>query len=451
MITKKTQVEIIQELKEEVMNSNYEKIECYSNGRYETVKLIGTTYLKEKMDYGFHIYHIHEPNKNNQLAGVNGTLSEMYYDLRNRVYWIKRNNKEVKFSPRNVDAIFNQHSSLSKIFNLISTENNKGLYHSAYKELGKIKEEKTEMFGRFFHRLITNYSYFELLHKAGVKVSHNYRVANPNGTSPREILGLSKTKWKMVSQYGLEPRNIVHYDEKHDTRMLSYLAYVRKLEDEYGIEKMKEFVANEMKYIYDSRDEYYSAVALSKRYGLSEKRVVQYIYFECDVSQGLSSSSAQYDYKDYLRMVTEMEYEKYDKYPKFLRTMHDIVARNYNIKLDDIQKKQWVDKAEEQLQKYKYTYNGYKIIVPTEPSELIKEGNVLSHCVGSYIGRVLKGQCDILFLRESRDESHPLVTIEVVGDRISQARGKMNYPPTEEQKRAIESFAKKYELEYKTA
>lgn len=450
MSTKKTQVEIIQELKEEVMNSNYEKVECYSNGRYEAVKLIGTTYLKEKMDYGFHIYHIHEPNKNNQLAGVNGTLSEMYYDLRNRVYWIKRNNKEVKFSPRNVDAIFNQHAKLTNVFKLISTENNDDLYLSAYRELGRIKDEKTEMFGRFFHRLITDYSYFELLHKAGVIFNHNRRVSNPNGTSPREILGLTKTKWKMVSQYGMSPYDITHYNDDMDTKMIGYLAYIKKLEDEFGVEKLNDFIQNEMNYIYSSSSDYYSTLSLCNTYNLPEKKVLKYIYFECDVSQGLKSSDAQHQYKDYLRMVTEMEYERYDKYPKFLRTMHDVVARNYNIKLSDIQRKQWKEKVSD-LDKFNYAYNGYKIIAPKEPDDLIREGNVLSHCVGSYIGRMLKGQCNILFLRESVDDTHPLVTIEVVEDRITQARGKMNNPPTQEQKRFIESFAKKYELQYKTA
>lgn len=447
MSVKKGHLKKIQDLKEEVINSEYEIIECHSNGRYSPKSLIGTTYLKQKMDYGFHIYHIHEPSVTNRLAGVNGTLSEMYYDLRNREYWIKRNGKEVNFSPRNVDAIFNQHEKISVIFNLISTENNKGLYLSAYRSLGKIKDEKTEMFGRFFHRLITEYSYFELLHKSGIEFNVKYKVKNPKGSSPREILGLSKTKWKMMSHYGVDYKKIENHNEKYDTKMIAYLAYIKKLEEEYGVNKLNDFVDNEISYVYGSGGNYYSTLVLCDRYKLNVNKVLRYIYFECDVSQGLNSKSAQSNYKDYLRMVTDMEYEKFEKYPKFLRTLHDVVARNYNITLSDNERKYW-DKNVELLKKYKYSNNGYKIVTPETPSDLIKEGNVLSHCVGSYIGKVVRGSCEIVFLRETKDENHPLITVEIVGKNIVQARGKMNNNPTIDQNQALLGFAKKYELNY---
>ncbi|WP_010497782.1 hypothetical protein [Paenibacillus elgii] len=160
--------ERIDEYKKTIIESNFDK---YEDWNMKSNKLIGTLYIKQKLDYGFHIYYIHEPSDSNPLAGKNGTVSEMFYDLRNKVYWVKRNLKEVKFSVRNVDSIFPKDSKkIVLIFDKLSTPNNKGLYDAALKFLGAMGNEQTEMFGRFFHRLITEHSYFEILYKAKIEI-----------------------------------------------------------------------------------------------------------------------------------------------------------------------------------------------------------------------------------------------------------------------------------------
>lgn len=434
--------EKIEELKDSVRSSNYPEHKSYTTEG----KLIGTMYLKEKMDYGFHIFYIHEPDPKDPLAGVNGTISEMYYDLRNRKYWIKRNLKEVKFSVRNVDSMFaGTWDTVQNIFDFLSTEGNKGLYKKALHNLGAIGEEKTEMFGRFFHRLITDYSYFELLYKSGIEFNRHTKIANPKGNSPREILGLSKTQWKMVSRYNCSLNSFDGTnDEEADKKLINLLAYMRTLEEEFGLEKIKEFELNEFNYVY-RKHSYRSALSVAERYNLPVKIFLRYIYFECDVSQGLSASSAISEYADYIRMTTEMGYERFDRYPKYLRTAHDIAARNYKVKLNEIEMKEW-NKSYEVHKQYEYTYDRYKIFPPEEPSDLVREGNVLGHCVGSYVNKVRKGISTILFLRTKDDIETPLVTIEVRDGRIIQAKGKMNNPPSQDQKRIIKKFAEKFQL-----
>jgi hypothetical protein len=433
----------VEKLKQNIRDSNYQKHE--SLDRY-TNKLIGTMYIKKKMDYGFHLYYIHEPSETNPLAGKNGTVSEMYYDLRNRIYWIKRNLKDVKFSVRNVDSIFpRDYHQRNEIFEKLSTPVNKGLYIAAFNFLGAMGNEVTEMFGRFFHRLITEHSYYELLYKAGVKINSRTYIENRNGNSPREILGLSKTQWKMVSKYSIpidefENRN----NEVADKNTINYLAYLKSLEEEFGIEKTNDFVQNEFNYLYGGYV-YRSALQTASNYDLPIKKFLRYIYFECDVSQGLNSSSAIGEYSDYIRMTTEMGYERFDRYPKFLRTVHDIASRNYKVKLNEIEMKEWQESFEKN-KLFEYTYQGYRIFPPNDPSELVREGNVLGHCVGSYVNKVRKGISAIFFLRNRDDIECPLVTIEVKDNRITQAKGKMNNPPTKEQKDIIKKFAKKYEL-----
>jgi len=433
----------IDALKQEIVKANYikhEEMEVY------TKKLIGTMYIKETMDYGFHLYYIHETSDTDSLAGKNGTVSEMYYDLRNRKYWIKRNLKEVKFSVRNVDSIFPKDCNQRvEIFDKLSTENNKGLYQSAFSFLGRMGEEKITMFGRFFHRLITENSYYELLYKAGISITRHTHIENKNGNSPKEILGLSKTQWKMVTKYNVRLTTFEKLDNsKVDKEAIGHLSYIKTLEDEFGVEKITAFVSNEFSYLYKNH-EYHSALHIAKTYNLPVKIFIKYIYFQCDVSQGLTSMSAIGEYEDYIRMTTEMGYERFDKYPKFLRTAHDIVSRNYRIKLDESEMVEW-EKSYQENCKYNYSYDGFKIFPPKEPSDLVREGNVLGHCVGSYVNKVRKGLSSILLLRERDDVEQPLVTIEVRDNKITQAKGKMNNPPSREQKEIIKQFAKKYEL-----
>lgn len=440
---KLTQREKIRQFKDTIINSDYEK---YEQNHPRSEKLLGTMYLKEKMDYGFHVYFIHEPSDRDPLAGKYGTVSEMFYDLRNRKHWIKRNMKDVQFSVRNVDSIFPKYiSDQQKVFSWLSTKGNRGLYDKAFARLGAIGEEKTEMFGRFFHRLITDFSHYELLHKAGVDISKRITVINRDGKSPREIMGLSKTQWKLVSQYGCRHDSFDNRTNANaDRKAIEYLSYIKTLEDEFGLGKIDTFTSHEFNHIY-GEGAYRSALEIAENYDLPINKFIKYIYFECDVSQGLNASTAISQYEDYIRMTTEMGYENFDRYPKTLRMAHDIAARNYQIVLNEQELEEWND-AYEQHSQYTYSYKDYTIFPPKEPSDLVREGNMLNHCVSSYINKVRKQVSSVLFLRLKEDEERPLVTIEVKDNRIIQARGKMNDPPNAEQKDIIKKFAEKYEL-----
>ena len=71
-----------------------------------------------------------------------------------------------------------------------------------------------------------------------------------------------------------------------------------------------------------------------------------------------------------------------------------------------------------------------KIVRPNTPDEIIREGNVLHHCVGGYVKRIAQKECLILFLRRCGNEAKPFYTIEVRHRRIVQVRGQGNQDPT---------------------
>ena len=89
-----------------------------------------------------------------------------------------------------------------------------------------------------------------------------------------------------------------------------------------------------------------------------------------------------------------------------------------------------------------YEYRGMAIVRPGTPDEIVAEGNALHHCVGSYIGRIAKRECLILFLRRREDLAKPFYTIEVRHRRIIQVRGQGNRDPTPEVQNFVDHWTR---------
>ena len=70
----------------------------------------------------------------------------------------------------------------------------------------------------------------------------------------------------------------------------------------------------------------------------------------------------------------------------------------------------------------------------------------MNHCVASYISKILKKNCLIVFLRKTKATDKPLVTIEIGNEAIVQARGASNRSITEDEYKAICEYAKKNKL-----
>ena len=84
--------------------------------------------------------------------------------------------------------------------------------------------------------------------------------------------------------------------------------------------------------------------------------------------------------------------------------------------------------------------DGMRVVVPSSPDEIEKEGIALKHCVGGYVERVAKKECIILFLRRCEDLSKPFYTIEVRNRKAVQVRGMQNADMTPEVKRFMDRW-----------
>ncbi|QFP93396.1 UNVERIFIED_ORG: hypothetical protein Xoosp15_131 [Xanthomonas phage Xoo-sp15] len=450
------------------------------NGEMEVAGKIGhvTYYMIEKTGYSFHFYAVHEHNDKE-------ALSEVLYDLRNKDYFIKRNGRDVRFNIPNLDlvvprrrewshAVFNQGESVQAFFDMVSVEDNKGMYQTMLSAIGSLGEERVSMTSRALIRLITKYNKLELLYKAGLDVSKpsyelRYLIKEATEKDVRklhEVFGLTKAQYKFMTEHGMTGNNLIDnakemawLTQKDMDDYRGYVTHVKNLEEKYfSDERLKAFmnVASVTSYIEQLYRHKSKKGTVSdwtfwgyvfQREHINIHRLLEYLLFECYFSQGLDFRKAFDEYKDYYRMSMDLGCERFDKYPRYLRTMHDIVARNYNSALDT----DTINLFNKQVERYQNLatdrLNGYKVILPKEPKDIITEGNSLQHCVASYVRRVAQGKSIIVFLREKDEVDASLVTVEIMDNRIVQARGFGNRTPAEEEKKALQMFSKRHDLE----
>ena len=175
-------------------------------------------------------------------------------------------------------------------------------------------------------------------------------------------------------------------------------------------------------------------------------KFANYVIEEC-VNQGYTRvHNFMTDLLDYIKLCRELDC-KPTLFSSYLKQTHDIVARNHKLKV-----------SQEQEEMFKLRYEdiknlaldgGFSIIKPKSPSDLQKEGDSLNHCVASYIKRVLDDACRIMFLRKTATPNDSLVTLEVAGGAIVQARGMHNRSITDEERKALNEYAAKRHLKVK--
>lgn len=62
---------------------------------------------------------------------------------------------------------------------------------------------------------------------------------------------------------------------------------------------------------------------------------------------------------------------------------------------------------------FSFQHGNYAIVLPRDNSDLIREGELMHHCVGSYCKHVLEGQTYIVFVRNISTPTQPYITCQV--------------------------------------
>lgn len=133
-------------------------------------------------------------------------------------------------------------------------------------------------------------------------------------------------------------------------------------------------------------------------------------------------------YLDYLDQCKQLNLDLSDRkvlYPKHLANAHTRTNSMIRYKADEALRKQFSDRVK-RLKKMAWTAGSFLIRPAASQKELIREGELLEHCVGGYAARMAKGQTAIFLIRKVDDPGTPFYTLEYRDGQVIQCRGYQN-------------------------
>lgn len=150
-------------------------------------------------------------------------------------------------------------------------------------------------------------------------------------------------------------------------------------------------------------------------------------------------------YLDYLNACEHLQIdmtEDKNRFPHDFKRWHDIRIDEYTaakLKADAKERaefyKRFLSVADKYLSLQLTDTSGFAVVIAKSPAELIREGNLLHHCVGrmGYDQKFVREETLIFFIRKVSDLNNPFVTMEysLKTKKILQCYGDNDLPPSE--------------------
>ncbi|ARQ95794.1 hypothetical protein qdsa001_37 [Staphylococcus phage qdsa001] len=155
------------------------------------------------------------------------------------------------------------------------------------------------------------------------------------------------------------------------------------------------------------------------------RKMVNYINYDVRNRQRIHSYAVNNLYRDYIDFASDLVLlgyrtkESINLTPYSLKLEHDIVTDEYltvKDEVDDLKLQQKYDNKLNNITNKEYKLNdGSKVkFLPADTTEKLKrEGEQLSHCVGSYASNIINDRCLILLARKVDDLEKSWYTVEV--------------------------------------
>lgn len=272
--------------------------------------------------------------------------------------------------------------------------------------------------------------------------------ADSKATNVRNCFGWSKhvyRKWlgiKYISEAFSAVKNPTGFVEfsKFIERARSVL---NKVDQERGYHNADEYLddirgseQNDYMNNFNSRGSFFTVVGLISSNIDETTNLLRYLYASCYHQQALSYFDAMNTLADYYSMINRNK--AYVKFPRYLKTAHDIAAANAAT-LSDGKYSQGVRLAYNRYHKqFEGQYKQFTMLLAATPEEIADEANQQGNCVAGYISSVAEGIDLILFMRQSADPDTSWVTVELRKDpenvwHVVQSYATYNQPLSKEQ------------------
>lgn len=279
----------------------------------------------------------------------------------------------------------------------------------------------------------------EILIKAGIDPECiPKKDINPEGTNPMEILGIKKYTVKQLLKY-----------EQSRSTFNTLKSLEQKLGDK-AVPYMDKFVSESKIWLEGNYAE--KAISLINEANLSVEKLYRYLYKDAPLQQYLYNPTNTITLlSDSFNMTKDLGMV-FDKSPKALVRYHNVLVKEMNLcdnrtkdnQIKEVTRKyHYLQKISETDEDGKYK-DKYSIILPTDAKDIILEGKYMRHCVASYVSKVAREDCVILFLRPSAALKTSYVTIEynVSSNSVVQIKGAHNTRVDHEVLEYIKTWAK---------
>ena len=155
-----------------------------------------------------------------------------------------------------------------------------------------------------------------------------------------------------------------------------------------------------------------------------------------------NTSNVVREYADYLDLCRKLGVPLSNSvlFPRDLQKAHDRAAQQFKLVMDAKKRRDFHAVMQAIRFRSDFQMDGMVVTCPQSPEDIIREGQVLHHCVGTYVDRVAKRECVILFLRRAAEADKPFYTLEVRERKVVQARSANNRPATPEVQRFLDRW-----------
>lgn len=135
-------------------------------------------------------------------------------------------------------------------------------------------------------------------------------------------------------------------------------------------------------------------------------------------------------YMDYLHMLEELDTPLNDDtvlYPENLQVAHDNAVNTLNLLKSEIEEKEY-EERKKLIKVFEAEIDDLLFLTPHSLQEIVQEGSILHHCVGSqrYLEQHKQGATTIVFIRKKEEPNLPYFTLEYRNQQVTQIQGKCN-------------------------
>ena len=421
---------------------NREDIEEYMN------KIVTIDKVIEKD--GMKIYKIKEDiNKMLWTRSMFQYVCNIFEATKNKsiIYFVNTlNNKKAKFDLKDNSCYKFYNNKYNKVKNLKSYFSGYELCNiyfkdDSYRKLIEIVNEEEDLccnVGTLLDRLY-KYSHLENYILLGIRFENS--IENKTTDYNKYIIKYIRERNYKISR---------SFEMKYNKNKDLVLKIIRYINENYDDNMNNIIFSSMLNSYYDFSWDNFKELVLN--YNYDYRKLLEYVVDYLPNREGFNFGNSNSDniriLLDYANMQKLMSKNgKFDKYPKYLKTVHDITVSNFNTFKKEYNEKMFKDRIRLDYEFESKQYN-YRIICPKTANEVKQEGVDMHHCVGSYIDKIINGKTYIVFMRRFNKPKESLVTVEIKNGAVCQAYRVHDSSITEEDKNFLKYYCKKKNLEY---